>query len=95
MSMKEILGCLACRECSRQNDEQEILGLVDGRPVSIPTALRDIIGPPDARGWLLSCGHRQIVLGFFHPEEFVTTMRAPRLHEPLSAELTQIVENVA
>lgn len=87
MSEMQILGCLACRECSRQNDEQEILGVVDGRPISIPTALRDIVGPPDARGWLLSCGHRQIVLGFFHPEEFVTTMRAPRLDCTIREEL--------
>jgi hypothetical protein len=90
MSEKNILGCLVCHECSRQSDEYEVIG-----ETKIPTALRDVIGVNDGRGWLLSCGHRQIVLGFFHPEEFVTTMRAPRLHEPLSAELIQIVENVA
>lgn len=66
----KILGVLACEHCSRAYHHEEILGVVDGTPVTRPLILRNVLGR-DGDLWKLACGHRVLKLAFTSPEEWL------------------------
>jgi hypothetical protein len=65
---KTILGQVLCRYC---NEPHIKVGEVDGEPVTIPTALRDIVGR-EPGFYTLRCGHRYLGLaGLLSAQEWV------------------------
>jgi len=66
----KILGRLACEHCSRAYHHEEVLGVVDGKPVTRPLVLRNVLGR-EGDLWKLACGHRVLCLAFTSPEEWL------------------------
>jgi hypothetical protein len=65
--MEKTLGELLCPHCQGERIE---LGVVDGDPVTIPSALRRVTGR-DGGLWVLECGHKVLTLGFSSAQEWL------------------------
>ena len=64
----EVLGEVLCQICDVPRVQ---VGVVDGVPVLVPTALREIVSK-EVGYFLLSCGHRYIGIGgLFSAQEWV------------------------
>jgi hypothetical protein len=79
----KILGQIVCEHCSRESGMQELLGVVDGRPMYAPLALRNVIGRErDLR--VLECGHKVVKLTWWSAQEWLEGVDNSGAHIPVT-----------